>query len=544
MQIVKNLSINRKIMLIMLTFLGFFLILGGHTILREREVLMELAKERGKMITAYLAEISGDAIKNYDFDLIHKYLMDVAKDEEIAFATVYDAGNNVLATTRDELRDKGIAEKESLIVRPIRSETLGEIGRIETTLSFRKVNEQIWRRALNYTIFFILAGMVVGFVARRIALAITRPLHLLIEGIEKVRKGDLDFKVQKVSRDEIGLVGQAFNEMREKLKETLGELQHHRQHLEVLVERRTAELEKSNSDLLEAQEELLCQKDEIEKNHHKLVETFKQLKQSQSTIVQQEKMASLGQLAAGVAHEINNPVGFIMSNMSTMAKYIDRLKEFDTHQSGAGMSGTTPESPEELQSVRKKLKVDYIFEDLPQLVKESLEGAERVKEIVQNLKAFSRLDEAGYKLADINECLESTLKIVWNELKYKCTVVKEYGELPLTLCSAQQLNQVFVNLLVNASHAIEKHGEITIRTWEEKSAIHVAISDTGCGIPEENLNRLFEPFFTTKEIGKGTGLGLSIVYDIVTKNHKGEITVTSEVGRGSIFTISLPVVEG
>lgn len=281
----------------------------------------------------------------------------------------------------------------------------------------------------------------------------------------------------------------------------------------------------------------------LERNNKKLAAAYRKLKQSQATILQQEKMASVGQLAAGVAHEINNPVGFITSNLGTLGKYIERLKEFISLQTNASDANGGPESFDELNTARKKLKVDYILEDIPDLIKESLEGAERVKEIVQNLKSFSRVDQAETKPANINDCLESTLKIVWNELKYKCEVVKEYGDLPQTLCSPQQLNQVFVNLLVNAAHAIEKQGVITIKTWTADKDIYASISDTGRGIPQENLARLFEPFFTTKEVGKGTGLGLSIAYDIIAKKHHGEIIVDSEVGKGTTFTVRIPVVE-
>ena len=267
-----------------------------------------------------------------------------------------------------------------------------------------------------------------------------------------------------------------------------------------------------------------------------------ELKQTQSQMLQQEKMASIGQLAAGVAHEINNPMGFISSNLGTLGKYTDKLSEFINIQSRALESIDDVQKAEELREARKRLKIDYILEDIRELIKESLDGADRVKKIVQDLKSFSRVDEAEYKMADINECIESTLNIVWNELKYKATVHKEYGDIPMTRCYPQQLNQVFMNLLVNASHAIEKQGEITIKTWNSGNTINVSISDTGCGIPEDKINRIFEPFFTTKEVGKGTGLGLSIAYDII-KKHNGEISVQSEVGRGTTFTVKIPVVE-
>ncbi|OGW22673.1 MAG: hypothetical protein A2077_07770 [Nitrospirae bacterium GWC2_46_6] len=167
---------------------------------------------------------------------------------------------------------------------------------------------------------------------------------------------------------------------------------------------------------------------------------------------------------------------------------------------------------------------------------------ERIKKIVQDLKSFSRVDEAERKTANINEGIESTVNIVWNELKYKATVKKEYGDIPPIKCNAGQLNQVFMNILINAVHAIEEQGEIIIKTRHEDNNIFISISDTGSGIPADKINRIFEPFFTTKEVGKGTGLGLSIAYDIV-KKHNGDIIVESEVGKGTTFTVRIPVVE-
>jgi len=276
----------------------------------------------------------------------------------------------------------------------------------------------------------------------------------------------------------------------------------------------------------------------LESQHRELEKAYAELKAAQSQILQQEKMASIGQLAAGVAHEINNPMGFIISNLGTLGKYVERLKEFIHVQSAF----TASEQSKKLEESRKRLKIDYIIEDTNQLLKESLDGAERVKMIVQNLKSFSHIDEAEWKMADINAGIESTINIVWNELKYKATVKKEYGDIPPTKCNPGQLNQVFMNILVNAAHAIEKQGEITMKTWHEDNNIFVSISDTGHGIPADKINRIFEPFFTTKEVGKGTGLGLSIAYDIV-KKHNGDIMVESEVGKGSRFTVKIPVVE-
>ena len=285
--------------------------------------------------------------------------------------------------------------------------------------------------------------------------------------------------------------------------------------------------------------ELAASNDQLQLQQQELAQAHDTLKQSQAQILQQEKMASVGQLAAGVAHEINNPMGFISSNLSSLAKYLERLAAFIRT-----IEEKLPQDPpdEELAALRKKLKIDYILEDAAHLVEESLDGADRVKKIVQGLKNFSRIDQAERLAADINECLDSTINIIWNELKYKCEVKKEYGELPKTVCNPQQLNQMFMNLLVNAAQAIETRGEIRIKTWADQDWIYTRISDTGSGIPQDKIKRIFEPFYTSKEVGKGTGLGLSIVYDIVVKNHQGDIQVESEEGKGTSFTVKIPVV--
>jgi two-component system NtrC family sensor kinase len=267
-----------------------------------------------------------------------------------------------------------------------------------------------------------------------------------------------------------------------------------------------------------------------------LESAYRELQTTHVQLLQQEKMASIGQLAAGVAHEINNPMGFIASNLGTMQKYMDRLSAYLEQQEKA----LTTDGVSSAALERARLKIDYILEDVPKLLAESIEGADRVRGIVQNLKSFSRVDESEVKRADINQCLESTIAIAWNEIKYKGEVVKEFGDLPLLRCYPQQLNQVFLNLIVNAAHAIERQGIITVRTRVDGDLVRVAVSDTGCGIAPEVMSRIFEPFFTTKEVGKGTGLGLSISYDIVSK-HGGTIEVESSPGNGSTFQVTLPL---
>jgi len=273
-----------------------------------------------------------------------------------------------------------------------------------------------------------------------------------------------------------------------------------------------------------------------------LAEAYVALKATQSQILQQEKMASIGQLAAGVAHEINNPIGFITSNLNSLGKYLSRMSDFIRLQSKALASPGDASLQEEVRQKEKTLKMNFILDDSMKIIEESLDGSERVQKIVQSLKSFSRSDDGKRVPADVNECIESAVNIVWNEIKYKATLNRELGSIPQTLCYPHQLNQVFMNFLINAVQAIESQGTITVRTWYENKSIWASVSDTGCGIPPEVVSRVFEPFFTTKEVGKGTGLGLSITYDVI-KRHDGDIWVDSTPGLGTTFTIRIPVIE-
>ncbi len=271
-----------------------------------------------------------------------------------------------------------------------------------------------------------------------------------------------------------------------------------------------------------------------------LIEAYKDLKQVHDQMLQQEKMASIGHLAAGVAHEINNPAGFIGSNLNSLQKYVAKLNEGIAFMEQTLKSVADPEITVQLKEMKRKLKFNFILEDIDDLITESKDGIERIALIVRSLKSFSRAEDDTLKLSDLQECLESSLSIAWNEIKYKARVEKNYQELPPIKCLPQQLSQVFVNLLVNAAQAIEDQGIITVTTRQEKDWAVVEISDNGSGISPENLERIFEAFYTTKEDGKGTGLGLSICHDILQK-HQGTISVASDMGEGTCFTIKLPL---
>nr|WP_315235191.1 ATP-binding protein [uncultured Albidiferax sp.] len=281
---------------------------------------------------------------------------------------------------------------------------------------------------------------------------------------------------------------------------------------------------------------------ELLRANEELKQLNARLSDAQDKLMQSEKLASIGQLAAGVAHEINNPIGFIFSNFGTLERYLDDLFQMLSayEQAEPALAGTPVAA--QLKALREKVELDFLKEDIPTLMNESKDGITRVRNIVQNLKDFSRVDTSQeWVLADLHHGISSTLNIVNNEIKYKADVVKEFGEIPDIECLPSELNQVFMNLLVNAAHAIHvERGLITIRTGTEGDTVWVDVEDNGGGIAKENLGRIFDPFFTTKAVGKGTGLGLSLSYGIV-KKHFGQIDVFSEVGVGTRFRVSLPV---
>jgi hemerythrin-like metal-binding protein len=291
------------------------------------------------------------------------------------------------------------------------------------------------------------------------------------------------------------------------------------QSLEQRVDERTHDLAVANAQLAKEQNELTLLLHKVE--------------DAQQQLLQSEKMAAIGQLAAGVAHEINNPVGFVNSNLGTLKTYVSKLLDLI----GAYENGT----PEEISTARKKADLDFLREDLPSLLSESQEGLSRVTKIVQDLKDFSHVDQAEHQRADLNAAIESTLNVVWNEIKYKAEIVRELGDIPPVECVPAQINQVFMNLLVNAAQAIEHQGKIFVRSGTENKQVWFEIEDTGQGMTEEIQNRIFEPFFTTKPVGKGTGLGLSISYDIIVKKHGGSMDVRSTPGKGTCFRLWLPL---
>lgn len=314
----------------------------------------------------------------------------------------------------------------------------------------------------------------------------------------------------------VGLLQQATNLLYKELARLNHDLAETNRGLEAMIEERTRSLEEANQQLQDERAELTL--------------LLKKIQDTQSQLLQSEKMASIGQLAAGVAHEINNPIGFVTSNLGTLSRYGSQLLQL------AELGAATPEG----LVLRREIDFDFLKSDLADLLRETQDGLDRVRTIVANLKDFSRVDQAEWQETDVLLGLESTVNVAWNEIKYKAKIVRELATLPAIRCMPAQINQVFLNLLVNAAQAIQEHGTITLRSNTVAQWVWIEVSDTGCGMDETMQRRMFEPFFTTKPVGAGTGLGLSLAYDIINK-HGGSIDVSSAIGQGTTIRVWLPI---
>jgi two-component system NtrC family sensor kinase len=279
-------------------------------------------------------------------------------------------------------------------------------------------------------------------------------------------------------------------------------------------------------------------KDHLECQNIELAESKTELERLQAQLVHTEKMASLGQLAAGIAHELNNPAGFIYGNMDLLGDYLAQLQSLLSIYDRVVLPADALQS---VNSLKAEIRYERLVDDLDSILADCREGAERICDVVKNLRLFSRLDEAEIKRVDVHSGIDSTVRLLSRYFSGgQVTLRREYGDLPSIQCYAGQLNQVWMNLLVNAAQAVPDRGEVSISTRLEQDSVVVDISDTGTGIPEDQLSRIFNPFFTTKPVGEGTGLGLSISYGII-ERHGGTIAVVSEMGTGTTFTVRIPI---
>lgn len=361
---------------------------------------------------------------------------------------------------------------------------------------------------LSLSILFIVFGFWAAFI---LAKYVTKPIKKLVEVADEFSQGNLKFRTDIKTEDEIGILAKAFNTMADKLNDLYNSL-------EQKVMDRTHELSRINLQLKRAN---------------------KEIKDAQSIVVHNEKMRSLGQLVAGVAHELNNPINFIYGNLLHLKNYSNDLIQIINKYEE--VEKQLPEDKlQEIEKLKKELEYDFIVEDLSSLIKSCYDGAERSKQIILDLKNFSRLDEAMVKEVDIHEGIDSALNILESKYKDRVNVHKQYGEIPKIMCYAGQINQVFMNVLDNAAQAIENNGNVYVRTKIVGQDVAIEIEDTGPGIDEDVIPKIFDPFFTTKPVGEGTGLGLSICYKII-KSHNGKMEVESEKGKGTKFIIKIPI---
>ncbi|RYZ73665.1 MAG: HAMP domain-containing protein [Proteobacteria bacterium] len=353
-------------------------------------------------------------------------------------------------------------------------------------------------RNINYAFFTMICAIGIIFVVISIfaTRVIVRPVLELVEAIQLMEVKDGPVEIPVSTDTELGVLTESFNDMSRRIYQTKMEL-----------EKKITEVEKA----------------------------YSELKETQARLVHTAKMASLGQMVAGIAHELNNPIGFIYSNMSHLRDYSAKLREIIE----AG-----EKDPAALEKAKEKVDYAYIVEDLPRLITSCEDGAKRTRDIVLGLRNFSRLEEAKIKKVSLKEGIENTLKLLSGELKNRVKVTTHFEVVPEVLCYASQLNQVFMNILTNAAQAIEGDGEIIVRLSQsgegKRAKAVVSIKDSGKGIPKDGLEKIFDPFYTTKSIGQGTGLGLSISYGIV-KQHGGDIQVRSELGKGTEFIVSVPI---
>lgn len=398
-----------------------------------------------------------------------------------------------LATSFFDLTVRG--EPHGFLVYPIRWGN----SDFFVALGASKSQAQAVLENVNFAFFSVVAGIVLLLIVMVwfSSTVLLKPLLDLVYATRTMQLGDQPMEIPITSDTEIGLLTESFNLMSRNVAKTRGELKN-----------KIIELEKANQEIQE----------------------------TQGRLVHNSKMVSLGQLVAGVAHELNNPIGFIYSNMSHLKDYADKLIQY---------AEAVEKNPGNAEQIRKDLELDYIKKDLPKLVSSCEDGARRTRDIVLGLRNFSRLEAAQLKEIDLHEALDSTMNLLQGETKGRIEIIKKYSEIPPIKCLASQINQVFMNILSNAVQAVKGQGKIWISTEMIKprgkpEMISIRIQDSGTGIKTQDLDKIFDPFFSTKDVGQGTGLGLSITYSII-RSHGGDVQVKSEVGTGTEFTILLPV---
>lgn len=499
----------------------------------------ESLNKRAQTTATLFATTTKEAVLSYDLASLDAFVSEVMKNPDLVYARVLGPEDVVFAQAGEQtlLVRKFTPDHHAEDVSDGTFDTFAEIreggavyGRVELGLDINSLTAIITEaERRSATVAALEMGLVAMF-SFILGTYLTRQLKVLSQAAKSISSGNLATQVPIRGKDEVAEVASAFNAMtnnlheahqrRNEFEEQLKELN---RNLEQRVQERTEELVLKNRELEQANREI---------------------KLAQAKLLQSEKMASVGVLAAGVAHEINNPLGFVISNLRTLENYANNYRDLIKHYQVIHQLNDHAEiekNAEKLKSLEEQYDLEFMNDDLDELLKDTQEGSNRVKEIVKSLKSFSHVDHSEkFEPTDLNECIETTLKVVNNELKYHCTVNLNLEPIPLVECIPGQIKQVLLNILINAGQAIVGEGTIIITTRNVDDYVEVAIQDSGSGIPADRLGKLFDPFYTTKPVGEGSGLGLAISFSII-EDHHGEILVNSEPDRGSCFTLKLPI---
>lgn len=477
------------------------------------------SKDLNDSISITLFQTLGEQMTGGNYDRLMTSAQEMVNNNIVAMVMVKDADTHkiLLQTSPSEklkevfkenkISDKSVNRKKKPLSESIYKLSVVKDGKI-IELGF--YNEPITKiyldmlrdNMLAMVFIFIFLGF---FLSNLIAGILIKPINILIKSLGDFAKGNFSHRLEESNYLEINRLIRSYNEMAESLEKLY-------QSLEQQVKDRTKELEAA----------------------------YSELKSTQAMMVHSEKMKSLGELVAGITHEINNPVNFIYGNLIHLRNYtadmmsvIDAYTECDTDLS--------EEHRQKIKELKEEIDLEFLKEDLPELIRSCQEGTERTKNIVLDLKNFSRLEEAVINNVDLPREIDTTLNILHNKFKNKITVHKEYQEdMPHVEAYGGQLNQVFMNILDNAAFAIQEKGDVWIRLKSDGNNAIIEFEDNGCGMDENTRKKVFDPFFTTKEVGQGTGLGMAISYKVI-KNHKGNIDLVTEPAKGAKFTITLPL---